>query len=84
MLEPEVKVKIVEGMEIKVGGSTLKFILGWVIFVWRGDESVGLYPFCVEVLWLQFWRFSLLIKPFFQLHCSSIVVFYSNDGNKAR
>jgi pSer/pThr/pTyr-binding forkhead associated (FHA) protein len=28
MLEPEVKVKIVEGMEIKVGGSTLKFILG--------------------------------------------------------
>lgn len=49
MLEPEVKVKIVQGMEIKVGGSTLKFILGWVIFVWRGDESVGLYPFCVEV-----------------------------------
>lgn len=45
---------------------------------------MGLYPFCVEVLWLQFWRFSLLIKPFFQLHCSSIVVFYSNDGNKAR
>jgi pSer/pThr/pTyr-binding forkhead associated (FHA) protein len=28
MLEPEVKVQIVEGMEIKVGGSTLKFMLG--------------------------------------------------------
>jgi hypothetical protein len=30
MLEPEVKVQIVEGMEIKVGGSTLKFMLGWL------------------------------------------------------